>query len=122
VIDIGKDIDPQTVETYLRQVTVRGDREYAPPFEQTSFDVPRIVEIMSCHELAGGRGYTGLDGTYQEFVDLSRLVRDGRAILIGRRPKAATRLICDGQPLVDPSGQEWTFYRFVFPVAKTAAP
>jgi hypothetical protein len=122
LIDIGKDVDPQTVETYLRQVTVRGDREYAPPFEQTSFDVPRIVEIMSCHELAGGRGYTGLDGTYQEFVDLSKLVRDGRAILIGRRPKAATRLVCDGQPLDDPAGQAWTFYRFVFPVAKTAAP
>lgn len=122
VIDIGKDLDPQTVETYLRQVTVRGDREFAPPFEQTSFDVPRIVEIMSCHELAGGRGYTGLDGTYQEFVDLSKLVRDGRAILIGHRPKAATRLVCDGQPLDDPAGQAWTFYRFVFPVAKAAAP
>ncbi|MEX2113991.1 MAG: hypothetical protein WD845_12445, partial [Pirellulales bacterium] len=117
-IDVGNEIDPQTVETYLRQVTVRGDRDFSPAYDQSSFDVPRIVEVMSCHQLAGGRAYTGLDGTYQEFVDLSSLVRDGRAILIGRQPISATRLICDGQPLDDAQGQRWTFFRFVFPVAR----
>jgi hypothetical protein len=117
-IDIAHDLDPQTVETYLRQVTVRGDRDVVPPYDQSSFDVPRIVEVMSCHELAGGSGYTGLEGTYQEFVDLSHLVADGRAILIGRQATSATRLICAGEPLDDPDGQHWTFYRFVFPVSR----
>ncbi len=102
-------------------MTVRGDRDFVPPYDQSSFDVPRIVEVMSCHELAGGRGYTGLEGTYQEFVDLSHLVLDGRAILIGRQPTSATRLFSGDEPIDDPDGQHWTFYRFVFPVSRPLA-
>mgnify|MGYP002621751939 CR=1 FL=1 len=121
-IDLATQFDPQTVETFLRRVTVRGDRDVAPPYDQASFDIPRIVEIMSCYDLAGGENYTGLTNEYQEFVDLSQLVRNGRAILIGRRQATTTQLICNDEPLDDPTGQGWTFVRFVLPVDQVDAP
>ncbi len=90
-IDIEWQLDPQTVDTYLRHVTVQGDRNVAPPYDRASFDVPRIVEIMSAFQLAGGEDYTQLANNYQGFIDVSTLVRDGRAVLIGRAPSSATR-------------------------------
>ncbi|MGD9723705.1 MAG: hypothetical protein AB7O59_04870 [Pirellulales bacterium] len=119
-IDIDRELDPQTVQTYLRRVVVRNDRDVAPPYDQASFDVARILEIMSCHELAGGESYTGLANEYQAFVDLSQLVQNGRAILIGREPRCDTQLMSDGRPLVDDTGRQLTFYRFVFPVRSNA--
>ena len=71
---------------------------------------------MSCHELAGGQNYTGLGNDYQRFIDLSELVKNRRAILIGRRQGAATRLTSGERPLVDQAGQDLTLCRFVFPV------
>ncbi|MBI3839083.1 MAG: hypothetical protein HY288_14275, partial [Planctomycetia bacterium] len=116
-IDIATQLDPQTVETYFRHVTVVGDRDVSRPYDRASFDVPRIVEIMSAHELAGGERYTGLSNQYQGFVELSGLVKNGRAILIGRQSEKATELVRDGQPLErEGAGQHWTFYRYVFPV------
>ncbi len=110
-------IDPQTVDTYLRHVTALGDRQVAPPYDQESFDVPRIVELMSAHELARGRAYTGLANQYQHFTELSGLVRDGRAVLIGRVQQPAATLEHHGEPLAKGTTQSWTFYRYVFPVA-----
>jgi len=115
-IDIETQLDPQTVETYLRKVRIQGDHNVSAPYDRGSLDVPRIVEIMSAHELAGGESYTGLVNQYQSFVDLSGLVKAGRAILIGRRAKAAAELTRDGQPMTTEADGRWTFYRYVFPV------
>jgi hypothetical protein len=118
-LDLEFDIDPQTVDTYLRRVTAMGDRKVAAQYDQRSFDVPRMVEIMTAHELVGGRTYTNLANRYQHFVDLSGHVQRGRAVLIGRVETPATELTRDGQPLATPDcTQRWTFYRYVIPVTK----
>ncbi|MEX0978690.1 MAG: hypothetical protein WDZ48_07555, partial [Pirellulales bacterium] len=117
-IDFETDIDPQTVDTYLRHVTAQGDRQLAPPYDSASFDVPRIVEIMTAHDLAGGEKYTGLANKHQGFSELSDLVRCGRAVLLGRAIGPAARLERDGAPLAGAETENWTFYRFVFPVAE----
>lgn len=121
-IDIETGLDPQTVDTYLRHVTAQGDRNVALPYDPRSFDVSRIVEIMSTYDLAGGEKYTGLANAYQGFVDLSELVKNGRAVLIGRRAQSATELLRDGRPLGNDLGQHWTVYRYVFPVRQQSAP
>jgi hypothetical protein len=110
-------IDPQTVDTYLRHVVAQGDRQVAPPYDTASFDVPRIVEIMTAHELAGGRRYTGLANAYQGFAELSDLVANRRAVLVGRSARTVATLNRDDAPLAPEHTQSWTFYRFVFPVA-----
>ena len=113
-------VDPQTVDTYLRRVTVQGDRNVTPPYDRASFDVPRIVEMMSSYSLAGGERYTMLAHEYQGFIDLSQLVRLGRAVLVGRAATPAAHLDRDGTPL-DVEGGHWTYYRFVFPVESGSA-
>ncbi len=113
---VQSDLNQQTVDTYLRHVVVRGDRNVAPPYDRASFDVRRLVEVLSAHELAGGSKYTGLANDYQGFVDLSRLVQNRRAVLLGRVARRAVTLERDGRSLDDAPGGQWTFYRFVFPV------
>jgi hypothetical protein len=115
-IDIGS-VDPQRVETYLRHVTVKGDRNVSSPYDRASFDIARIVEIMSAHELAGGEKYTGLSHRDLGFLDLSRLVNTGAAVLIGRSPSAAARFEAQPAPTAERPGFEWCFHRYVFPVA-----
>jgi len=123
-LDLAIDIDPQTVDTYLRKVTAVGDRKVAAPFNQAGFDVPRIVELMTAHELAGGKSYTGLANQYHRFMELSDLVSGGRAVLIGRVSEPASTLVrIDGQSKGEPLASEeqtqnWTFHRYVIPVAR----
>ncbi len=117
-VDIESQLDPQTVDTYLRHVTVEGDRNVAPPYNRASFDVPRIIEVMSAFQLAGGEDYTGLSNNYQDFIDISTLVRDGRAVLFGRARGSATQLQREGRELAGADDQHWVFYRCVFPVAE----
>jgi len=114
-------IDPQTADTYLRRVTVEHDRQIAPPYERSSFDVTRIIEIMTAHDIVGAEKYTGLANQYQGFTEISRLVRNGRAALFGRAVGPAARLERDGEPLADGKTENWTFHRYVFPVAEQLA-
>lgn len=115
-IDLA-DVDPQTAKTYLRHVQARGDRQVVPPYDREAFDVPRIVEIMTAHDLADGEKYTALANKYEGFNELSTLVQNGRAVLFGRSTKRAARLELDGAPVDEADSQNWTFRRYVFPVA-----
>lgn len=115
-LDVQLDLDQQTVETYLRHVAAQGDRNVTPPYDRASFDVRRIVEMLSAHELAGGAKYTGLAHEYQSFFDMSRLVANRRAVLLVRVDQPAAALERDGQPLADDASERWTFYRYVFEV------
>jgi hypothetical protein len=115
-IDVDAELDPQRVDTYLRHVTVQGDRNVSTPYDRASFDIARIVEMMSAHELAGGEKYTGLTHAYQGFTDLSALVKVGRAVLVGHSPLPATSLDLDGRALEDAPGVRWTIHRYIFPV------
>ncbi len=119
-IDLAFDVDPQTVDTYLRHVTAQGDRQISAPYDQATFDVPRIVEMMTAQELAEGN-YTGLANQYQRYVELSDLVHGGRAVLIGRVAAPGSSLERDDKPL-GAETQNWTFHRYVFPVAEQASP
>ncbi|REK05505.1 MAG: hypothetical protein DWQ37_23610 [Planctomycetota bacterium] len=115
LIDV-ETVDPQTSDTYLRKVTARGDRQVAEPFDQATFEVPRIVEMITAQGLAGGEKYTGLTNRYQAFAELSDLVRNGQAVLLGRVERSAAQLQHDGEPLAPEHTRRWTFYRYVFPV------
>lgn len=91
-------------------------KEFATPWDETSRDVPRIIEMMMWHEAAGGRSYTGLLHRYQGDLDLSHHLRSGRAVLVGRVADSAAPLLLDGQPLDDATARRWTWYRVIYPV------
>jgi hypothetical protein len=90
-------------------------------YSRESFDVPRIVEMMTAHELARGRRYTGLVNDFAGYSELSGLVHNGRAVLVARAARPAGRLTSGGAAL-SAETQSWTFYRAVFPVAERSAP
>ncbi len=114
----------RTLLTGRRAVLTDGDkyRQQTTPYDQSSLDLSYILRIMMFYKEAGGRRYTGLWNDYQGFVDLSDLLKTGRAILIAQGPddgdenhRGAT-LLSDGEPLGGPNDQHRTMYRFVFPV------
>jgi hypothetical protein len=139
--EIHADANRADLETYLTGRRLERDEkkksftQTSTAYDLTGFDVPTILRQMMFFEAAGGRRYAGVDNEYQRFVDLSDLLADGRAILIGysRLPgqpanEKATGavLLRDGQPLESADGaqadQHWTCYRFVFPVTPRGNP
>jgi hypothetical protein len=94
------------------------------PYDQSSADIPYILRTMMFYEAAGGRSYTGLGNAYQDFVDLSALLKADRAILVTQEPgpeqeqRHGADALRDGRPLGGSQNKHVTLYRFVFPVKK----
>ena len=100
----------------LTRRTLSEVSDLTTPWDQYSRDIPRIIEIMMFHELAGGETYTGLQNRYQAFVDMSHHLTVGQAVFVGRSERPATQMIRDGEPLVEYYDKHWSFYRFIVPV------
>jgi hypothetical protein len=95
----------------------------AAPYDPASTDLAYILQSMMFYEAAGGRSYTRLWNSYQNFVDLSQLLKADRAILVALKPTPVAEghqgaeLLRDGKPLGRQQQHE-TIYRFVFPVKR----
>ena len=112
-------LEPQTIDTYFTKRRTINAHDEVPTYDRTSFDVPRIIEVMMFHEAAGGANYTGLLHRYQHFVDLTNQLQFGRAILVGRGAAGAVVQI-DGQPVAnDDANRHASVYRFVMEVKPT---
>ncbi|MEO8494966.1 MAG: hypothetical protein ABI614_07840 [Planctomycetota bacterium] len=96
-------------------------KDITTPWEQRDLDVPRVLEMMLFHGVAGGDKYTQLHHRYQSYVDLSQHLTNGRAILFGRAERPASEIELDGQSAGEHYDRRWTFYRVVFPVDATLA-
>ena len=92
------------------------------PYDQSSTDASYILRIMMFYNNIDGQSYTKMDNGYQTFVDLSDLLKTGRAILVAESPNQSREtnhgaaLLRDGKPLTGPTDKHITLYRFVFPV------
>jgi hypothetical protein len=100
-------------------------QQESDPYDQSSVDPAYILRIMMFFDAAGGHAYTGLANRYQDFVDLSGLLKTNRAILVATAPSDSSSgprhgsvLHCDGQPLAGPEDRQLTIYRFIYPVGK----
>jgi hypothetical protein len=88
----------------------------ATSYAQSSLDVSRILPMMMFYEATGGHGYTGLSNRNQSFIDLTHLLKAGRAILLGRATAPGTLLRGNDQMLTGTDGKTWVWYRYVLPV------
>ena len=98
-------------------------REETPPYDQASVDVAYILRAMMFFEAGGGQGYTGLANGYQSFIDLSRLLKTDRAILLAQAPADVTKslgrkVLRDGKVLAEQETRRDVFFRFLLPVAR----
>lgn len=102
----------------IEQVPNQGFVQQPVALDVHSRDVPLIVRMMMFAEAAEAAGHTGLAGCYQQFIDLSRQLKLGRAILTGQAQgrSPAVQLQLDGQPVSSPRDQHWVFCRFLLPV------
>jgi hypothetical protein len=87
------------------------------PWDLAGTDVPRILEMMMFHRAAGGPSYTSLTHQHQGFTDLSGHLDLGLAILTGWTSEPAGQLVRNDNSLSADYDRQWTFYRFVLPVA-----
>jgi hypothetical protein len=85
------------------------------------------LRIMMFYNAIDGQSYTKMDNGYQTFVDLSDLLKTGRAILVADGPNKSgetshgAALLRDAKPLTGPADKHITLYRFVFPVKRVAS-
>jgi hypothetical protein len=120
----------KTMLTGQKMVEVKTREKYrieSTPYDQSSTDLAYILRMMMFHEATGGCHYTGLANTYQEFVDMSTLLKADRAILVALGPADAqgsrhgAELLCNGETLDNAQNKHVTVYRFVLPVKKKEA-
>jgi len=98
------------------------------PYDQSSVELaaseanpwPDILRAMMFFEATGGRRYTRLSNGYQRFVDLSSLLKAGRAVLVARaaEDRHGAELLRNDKPLTDCQDKHTTVFRFVLPVKK----
>jgi hypothetical protein len=92
--------------------------DFSKAYDPSRRDLPYIMRMLSFHQAAGGRDYTGLRNDVLESLDLSQHLRMGRAVLMGRLRKSSAQWNVDGQPVADP--EPMTYVRLVLSVEKDA--
>lgn len=100
-------------------------RQRVTPYDRSSDDPEYILNAMLFHGAAGGTRYTDLSNAYQPFIDLSSLLKAGRAILVARiehdgRLRRASEVRRGNEPIAGPDDQYVGVYRFVLPVENKA--
>jgi hypothetical protein len=120
-ITVEGKLDPQTVETYFKRVTLFHEKDAVSTFDPGSLEVDRIVEMMMLFDLLGGRQHAKLSNEYQRFLDLSAALASGRAIVMGQsQTPGSTLLRGKDQPIAGEKDRRYTFVRFVLPVERTS--
>ncbi len=86
-------------------------------------DIKRVGDVLAFYNIAGGESYTGLSNEPLRRLDLSEILTDDRALLIGRLEQPSTTLAieqpqADGTPatLDAQAGQTVSIVRVLLPV------
>ena len=112
------DLSVMDLQTRLTRRRVVDGRNVMTPWQTADRDVSRILEMMMFFDAANGSSYTGLSNDYQGYLDLSRALKSGRAVMVGRAAEPAAQLEIDGEPLSEEVMQHWTYYRVQIPVKR----
>lgn len=118
-------VEQRDLRSFLTQVymkEVKRDTKGANPElldMQTPYDPARrdqayIVRMLTLHQAAGGRDYTGMRHDVLGNFDLSSHLRLGRAVLLGRIKKPTAEWKVNGASITATDSQ--TFVRIVLPV------
>ena len=118
-------VEQRDLRSFLTQVytkEIRRDNKASNPEMldlQTPYDPARrdqayIIRMLTFHQSAGGRDYTGMRHDVLGNFDLSSHLRLGRAVLLGRLKKSSAEWKVDGSAISAPDSQ--TFVRIVLPV------
>ena len=85
-------------------------------YNPLSLDPADILQMMTLHEAAGGKGYTGLDHQSLRGFDVTQLLSLDRAIVIARVTEPTTAWKFNGE--VRPPTRHHSFIRILLPVRR----
>ena len=117
-ITIDSMTTPSSLKSQLIGRVVQEDSHTIVPWQQTSLNVPRIMEMIMFQRAAGGRSYTGLEHRHHRNRDFTEQLAAGRAVLVGRVQRPLTALNTDEFPA--DGAQNWAYCRLVLPVSPYA--
>jgi hypothetical protein len=83
-------------------------------YDPLNRDPDQIMQMLTFHQIAGGKEYTGLDNDALSTLDLSDLVHLNRAVLFGKMSEPAAILKLNGKS-VEPNRHS-VYVRIVLPV------
>jgi hypothetical protein len=107
-----------TIHAYLTERRVIGEKEQSTPYDPASDDLTRIARMLMFYDSAGGRRYTSLSNRYFDTLDMTPLLRLGRAVLLARGPSATKISVQSDGAEHEASEESLAFYRFVIPVRR----
>jgi hypothetical protein len=110
---------PKDLARYLQRRQISNNTDVGLPWDPTdTHDLPRLVEILTLHQAAGGRSYTGLFQRYRPELDLSRLLALQRIIILARLDRSLLEwsVARGGVPFPSADEQRATYLRLVLPV------
>lgn len=97
----------------------RGYRKRLDKWDSRSTSLRDIVQMLTFHEIAGGRNYTGLNNFALQELELSEHVALGQAILVAEVDGPVSEpAIDDGTPVVPASDAVTTVVRILLPVTE----
>lgn len=108
--------DPRTLEWKLAGKKIIEHQDVSTPWDSTSNDTGRILDLIMFHEAAGGRAYTAMNSRFQGYLDLSRHLIEGRAILVGRSDVPSSQLLRSGKSLSENYDRRSAVFRIMAPV------
>jgi hypothetical protein len=104
------------LEFQLTKRNVLASSDLATPWNADDTDVARILEIMQFHHAVGRENYTVLTNHYYSDLDLSRLLKQGHAILVGKVATPLVELQEEGTPIASGTTRRWSWVRILYPV------
>lgn len=120
---VESDAKERTLRSYLNRRTAKSaqgsdvGRSQNRPWDPQEKNLTRIADVMMFYEAAGGKGYTGLTNGYHRTIDFSKLLRLGKAVLVGQI-ESGSHIKIDQQDVTDRYDSNITMVRIVLPVAK----
>jgi hypothetical protein len=116
VINVAN-LERKHLEYFFTRRSVLKDKEVSAPWNQEETDIPRIMDIMMFHRGLQGRRYTVLSHRYHGSLDLTHLLHQGYAVLVGRSETPLVESTLGGKALEEANVRRWTYYRILYPVA-----
>jgi hypothetical protein len=83
-----------------------------------------ILNLMTFYDVAGGYGFAHVPNRYQAYVDMSRQLELGRAVLVADSAAESSSIVDQetGESLAANTGNDVrTVYRYVLPVKRPSA-
>jgi hypothetical protein len=121
-IAVESETKVRTLVGYLtRQRTVANEEKKSQntqslPWDMQETRIPRIADLLMFYAAAGGSNYTGLTHDYQSYIDLSKNLSLGRAILVAEIDGLGSCMKVDGKGGQEDYDQVVTLIRIMVPV------